>query len=89
LGEMFLSEMLLSAIAAKEGMEVAEEGLGIGEYEPKTTMVIRTVKGDLHDIGKNLVGRVLEGRSFILVDLGVEVNQEEFVTAIKDHRPEF
>lgn len=68
---------------------MAKEGLGIGEYEPKATMVTGTVKGDLHDIGKNLVGRVMEGRNFRLVDLGVDVSPEEFVTAIKDHRLEF
>ena len=48
--------MFLSVKAAKEGMELAEEGLGIGEYEPKVTMVIGTRKWDLHDIGKNLGG---------------------------------
>ena len=88
-GELFLPEMLLSALTVKAGMEVALEGLKEGEYEPKATMVIGTVKGDLHDIGKNLVTAVVEGNGFRVIDLGVDVGPEEFVSAVTEHEPEF
>lgn len=88
-GEMFLSEMLLSALTVKAGMEVAMEGLRKGEYQPKATMVLGTVRGDVHDIGKNLVGTVLECNGFEVVDLGVDVGPEKFVSAVREHKPEF
>ena len=71
-GEMFLPEMMLSAIAAREGMVIATAGLDKSQLKPKATMVIGTIKGDLHDIGKNLVGMMLEGGGFEVVDIGID-----------------
>lgn len=53
-GEMILPEMMLSAIVAREGIDIAMEGMEKGQYKPKATMVIGTIKGDLYDIGKNI-----------------------------------
>jgi len=87
-GEMFLPEMILSAVAAREGMAIATEGLDKGQLKPKATMVIGTVKGDLHDIGKNLVALVLRSRGFNVIDLGVDIHEEQFVNAVVEHRPD-
>jgi len=88
-GEMFLPEMILSAIAVRGGIEVATEGLKIGEYKPKATMVIGTVKGDLHDIGKNLVVLILRCRGFEVIDLGVDVHEGEFISVARERKAEF
>lgn len=88
-GEMFVPEMMVSAIAAQGGMELAIEGMKIGEYQPKSTLVIGTVKGDLHSIGKNLVALVLRCRGFKVIDLGVDVDEEAFISAVREHKPEF
>lgn len=88
-GEMFIPEMMLSAIVVRDAIALATEGLKAGEYEPKAIMVLGTVKGDLHDIGKNLVALVLRSRGFEVIDLGVDVDEETFVSAVKEHEPEF
>ena len=88
-GEMFLAEMMMSAVAAKAGIEIATENFKKGEYKPKATMVLGTVKGDLHDIGKNLVALVLRSRGFEVIDLGVDVREEDFIDAVKKHNPAF
>jgi 5-methyltetrahydrofolate--homocysteine methyltransferase len=87
-GQMFLPEMMLSAVAAREGIAVATEGLESGKYRPKATMVIGSVKGDLHDIGKNLVALFLKSKGFDVIDLGIDVGTEQFLEAVKEHRPE-
>jgi len=87
-GDAFLPEMMLSAIAAKAGIEVATKDLA-ASISNKGTIVLGTVKGDLHDIGKNLVALVLRGRGFEVVDLGVDVSEEEFINAVREHRPDF
>jgi len=86
-GEMFLPEMMLSAVAAREGMAIATEGIDKGQLKPKATMVIGTVKGDLHDIGKNLVALILRSRGFDVIDIGVDVPEEQFVNAVREHKP--
>jgi len=84
-GETFVPEMLMSAHAMKSGVEVLKPHLA-GESENKLgTIVIGTVHGDLHDIGKNLVCIMLEGAGFNVVDLGVDVTKETFVEAAKEH----
>lgn len=88
-GEMFVPEMMVSAIAAQGGMELATEGMKIGEYQPKATMVIGTVKGDLHNIGKNLVALLLRCRGFKVMDLGVDVDEEAFINAVREYKPDF
>ena len=87
-GEMFLPEMMLSAVAAREGIAIAMEGIEPGQYQPRATMVLGTVKGDLHDIGKNLVALVLRSRGIDVVDLGVDVSEEQFINAVREHKPQ-
>jgi 5-methyltetrahydrofolate--homocysteine methyltransferase len=88
-GDMFLPEMMMSAIAAKAGIEDAAAVMKTGEYKAKATIVMGTVKGDVHDIGKNLVELILRCRGFEVVDLGVDVSEEEFVNAVRYNKPNF
>jgi 5-methyltetrahydrofolate--homocysteine methyltransferase len=88
-GEMFLPEMVISATAAKAGITIATQNLGKGEYQPRATMVLGTVEGDLHDIGKNLVALVLRIRGFEVIDLGVDVHEDQFIAAVREQKPEF
>ncbi len=87
-GEAFLPEMMLSAIAAREGIAIAMKGMEKGQYKPKATIVMGTVKGDLHDIGKNLVSLVLRSRGFEVIDLGIDIHEEQFISAVREHKPE-
>ena len=83
-GEMFVPEMLMAAQAAKAGLEVLRPHLTEADAEPLGVVVMGTVKGDLHDIGKNLVGMMLEGGRFRFVDIGVDVPPARFVEAARD-----
>jgi len=87
-GEMFLPEMILSAVAVREGIAIATKGMKKGQYKPKATMVLGTVKGDLHDIGKDLVALFLRSRGFEVIDLGIDIPDEQFVSAVREHKPE-
>ena len=78
-GELFVPEMLMAAQAMKAGLELLKPHLAEGQSQRKGTVVIGTVKGDLHDIGKNLVAMMMEGAGFDVVDLGVDVESEAFV----------
>ncbi|RMG98469.1 MAG: cobalamin-binding protein, partial [Candidatus Dadabacteria bacterium] len=80
-GELFVPEMLMAAQAMKAGLEVLRPLLTGDQAQPKGTLVIGTVKGDLHDIGKNLVAMMLEGAGFQVIDLGVDVDPEKFIEA--------
>lgn len=82
--EYFIPEMLLSARAMKESMELIRPKLAEQGAEPAGRAVIGTVKGDLHDIGKNLVASMLEGGGFEVYDLGVDVAAEAFIEAAKE-----
>ena len=82
-GACFVPEMLVSARAMKAGVELLRPALRGAGVEPKYTVVIGTVKGDLHDVGKNLVGLMLEGAGFKVVDLGVDVTPAAFVEAVR------
>jgi 5-methyltetrahydrofolate--homocysteine methyltransferase len=84
-GELFVPEMLMAAQAMKSGVAVLQPLLTDEISNAKGTVVIGTVKGDLHDIGKNLVVIMMEGAGFNVVDLGVDVNAEQFVTAAKEN----
>jgi 5-methyltetrahydrofolate--homocysteine methyltransferase len=84
-GEMFLPEMLAAAQAMKSGLEVIKPFLTDTESQSAGTVVIGTVKGDLHDIGKDLVVMMLEGAGFNVIDLGVDVDTETFIQAVKDN----
>jgi 5-methyltetrahydrofolate--homocysteine methyltransferase len=80
-GDLYVPEMLMAARAMKGGLHILKPHLGEGAVDSKGTVVIGTVKGDLHDIGKNLVAMMLEGAGFAVVDLGIDVDTETFVSA--------
>ena len=81
-GEYFVPDMLISARAMQAGLEILKPKLVAAGVEPIGKVVLGTVKGDLHDIGKNLVGVMLGGAGFEVVDLGVDVAPEKFVAAL-------
>jgi 5-methyltetrahydrofolate--homocysteine methyltransferase len=82
-GEYFVPEMLISARAMKEGLGVLRPMLAQNDIRPVAKVAIGTVKGDLHDIGKNLVAMMLEGAAFEILDLGSDVSAEKFVDSVK------
>jgi corrinoid protein of di/trimethylamine methyltransferase len=83
--EVFIPEVLMSARAMHAGLEILKPLLTEGEDSAKGIFVIATVKGDVHDIGKNLVAMMFEGAGFKVVDLGVDVPKEKVVEAIKEN----
>jgi len=85
--EMFIPEVLRSAKTMGAGMEIIRPLLSESDAAGSGTVVIGTMEGDLHDIGKNLVGMMLEGAGFTIVDLGTDVKPQEFVDAAKEHKP--
>lgn len=87
-GEYFVPEMLVSARAMKAGLGILRPLLIEQSVEPVGRVVIGTVRGDMHDIGKNLVGMMMEGAGFEVNDLGVNVSADQFVQAAKDSRAE-
>ncbi|MFN8455184.1 MAG: corrinoid protein [Anaerolineae bacterium] len=87
-GDYFVPEMLISAKAMQGAMNILKPLIAKTGFQPIGTFVIGTVKGDIHDIGKNLVNIMLEGASFKVIDLGVNTPPEKFVAAIKEHRPQ-
>jgi 5-methyltetrahydrofolate--homocysteine methyltransferase len=84
-GEAFVPEMLIAARAMKAGMAILEPILAAQGIEPEHRAIIGTVEGDLHDIGKNLVGMMWRGGGIEVVDLGVNVSAGRFVAAAKEH----
>jgi 5-methyltetrahydrofolate--homocysteine methyltransferase len=87
-GEIFVPEMLLAARAMQTGVSVLEPFLMGSEVEKVGRMVIGTVKGDLHDIGKNLVRMMFEAAGFDVIDIGIDVSAEAFVGAVKENNPD-
>ncbi len=83
-GEMFIPEVLMSAQAMGQAVEILKPLLGDGESSSAGKVVIGTVKGDLHDIGKNLVSMMMESAGFEVVDLGVDIEAARFVAAVKE-----
>ena len=83
--EVFVPEVLISARAMNMGIEVLKPKLIADGFEPKGTVVIGTVKGDLHDIGKNLVKMMMESKSLNVIDLGVDVAPEKFIEAAEEN----
>lgn len=81
--EIYVPEVLISARAMKEGMQIIRPLLAEKNIKGAGTVILGTVKGDLHDIGKNLVGMMLEGAGFDVVDLGVDVTPERFAQEVK------
>jgi 5-methyltetrahydrofolate--homocysteine methyltransferase len=87
-GDMFVPEVLMSAEAMQAGLQVLRPLLASAGTKLVGKVVLGTVKGDLHDIGKNLVGMMCEGSGFEVIDLGFNVPPERFVDAVKQHQPE-
>jgi len=87
--EIFVPEMLVAARAMEYGLQEMEPYLVGKKREYLAKMVIGTVKSDIHDIGKNLVTMMLKGNGVEVIDLGVDVPEEKFVEAVKEHRPDF
>ncbi len=86
--EIYVPEVLISARAMKAALEILRPLLTQTGIEPKGKVVLGTVKGDLHDIGKNLVGMMLEGAGFKIIDLGIDVSPEKFANAVEQENPD-
>ncbi|GAB6154329.1 corrinoid protein [Desulfosporosinus burensis] len=86
-GQMYVPEVLMSARAMNAGMELVKPLILSEDIPSAGKVVIGTVKGDLHDIGKNLVGMMLESAGFTVINVGVDAGSEKFLQAIKDHQP--
>lgn len=87
-GEKFVPEMLISARAMQTAMRLLKPHLAQANIRTAGKVVIGTVAGDLHDIGKNLVGMMLEGSGFEVIDLGTDVGPQKFVDAVRDYEPQ-
>ncbi|HIG60005.1 MAG TPA: cobalamin-binding protein [Gammaproteobacteria bacterium] len=87
-GILFVPEVLLAANAMKGGMAILKPLLVESGVEPIGKMVIGTVKGDIHDIGKNLVGMMMEGAGFEVVDIGINNSVEDYLAALEEHNPD-
>jgi uroporphyrinogen decarboxylase len=87
-GEIYIPEMMISAKAMSETLSHLEDQLVLRSDEKQGTVVIGTVKGDLHDIGKNLVIMMLEGQGFTVEDLGISVDPEKFVQTVREKKPD-
>lgn len=83
--EIFVPEMLIAAKTMKKGVEVLKPHLSTGSVGSEGTVIIGTVKGDLHDIGKNLVAMMIESAGFKVIDLGVDVPKEKFLETYKEN----
>ena len=87
-GEYYVPEMLISARAMQGGLELLKPLLASADVQSTGKVVIGTVQGDLHDIGKNLVGMMLEGAGFELVDLGTDVSPKQFTESVRENQPD-
>jgi 5-methyltetrahydrofolate--homocysteine methyltransferase len=87
-GEIFVPEMLISARAMKGGLSILRPYLVAANVQAVGTVIIGTVQGDLHDIGKNLVGMMLEGAGFQVTDLGTDIAPEKYVQAVREYHPD-
>jgi 5-methyltetrahydrofolate--homocysteine methyltransferase len=87
-GILFVPEVLMAANAMKAGMAILKPILAETGSEPVGKMVIGTVKGDIHDIGKNLVGMMMEGAGFEIIDLGINTHADTYIAALREHHPD-
>lgn len=87
-GILFVPEVLLAANAMKAGMALLQPILSQTGAEPVGKLVIGTVKGDIHDIGKNLVGMMMEGAGMEVIDLGINTDVDEYIAALEEHQPD-
>jgi 5-methyltetrahydrofolate--homocysteine methyltransferase len=86
--KIFVPEMLVSAFTMKKGLALIKPLLKSGEIESKGTIIMCTVKGDIHDIGKNLVSMMLEGAGFRVIDLGVDLTVEKLIQKVEEVKPD-
>ncbi len=86
-GEYFLADLVVAGEAVKEGMKILEPYMKTSGVEVLGKVVIGTVRGDMHDIGKNIAATMLGGAGFEVIDLGVDVSPEAFVEAVRKYRP--
>jgi len=87
-GILFVPEVLMAANAMKAGMAILKPILADTGAKPVGKMVIGTVKGDIHDIGKNLVGMMMEGAGFEVIDLGINNDVDKYLAALEEHKPD-
>ncbi|MGY4879447.1 corrinoid protein [Vreelandella aquamarina] len=87
-GILFVPEVLMAANAMKGGMEVLRPLLAASDSETVGKIVIGTVKGDIHDIGKNLVSMMMEGAGFEVIDIGINIPVEDYLAALEEHKPD-
>ncbi|MGV8905088.1 MAG: cobalamin B12-binding domain-containing protein [Acetobacterium sp.] len=87
-GEMFVPEVMESADTMNEGMKIVKPLITDDDIPSKGKVIIGTVNGDLHDIGKNLTVLMMESRGYTVIDLGVDIKEEAFTAAIKEHNPD-
>jgi 5-methyltetrahydrofolate--homocysteine methyltransferase len=86
-GSFFIPEMMVAAMTMEKGMEALQPSLIKAGVKPAGKIVIGTVKGDLHDVGKNLVAMMLRGAGFEIIDLGIDISSEQFIEATRLHNP--
>jgi 5-methyltetrahydrofolate--homocysteine methyltransferase len=87
-GKIFVPEMLVSAVTMKAGVDIVKPLLAGGQRHSSGTVIMATVRGDLHDIGKNLVTMMLEGAGFKVIDLGVDLDVDKLIEHVKAIRPD-
>ncbi len=85
-GECYIPEMLVAAKSSQKGLEILRPLLAKTDFKPKGTIILGTVQGDLHDIGKNIVAMMFEGAGFRVVDLGYDVPPEKFMEALRTEK---
>lgn len=86
-GDMFVPEVLMCARAMKAGMEIIKPLITENDMPSAGKVLVGTVKGDLHDIGKNLVAMMLESAGYTVINLGTDISSTDFIQAIKEHKP--
>lgn len=87
--EIFVPEMLINALTMREAMKIIEPHITDSQKNSKVKFILGTVAGDLHDIGKDIVGMMLEGAGFEVIDMGIDVSSEDFVSAVKSNQAAF
>ena len=87
-GDMYVPEVLMSARCMSTGVEIVKPLIAVADMKIKVKVVLGTVKGDLHDIGKNLVRIMMESSGLDVIDVGIDISPEKFMEAIREHNPD-
>lgn len=87
-GDMYVPEVLMSAKSMSSGLEIVKPMISAAEQKSQGKILLGTVKGDLHDIGKNLVGMLIESGGFEVINMGVDVPADDFIDAVIEHKPD-